>query len=102
MLQIIEEFDQVLFEVGSVEAKAGIEPVEDVNISAAAATEAWANGWEWERLVERTEAEEGDLVRLLSRTGEALLQIGKLRDSNKPAADVANAAAEVVLREPVR
>jgi len=102
MLEIIEEFDRVLYEVGSVEARAGIEPVEDVNISAAAATEAWANGWEWERLVERTEAEEGDLVRLLSRTGEALLQIGKLRESNKAAADVANAAAEVVLREPVR
>jgi superfamily II RNA helicase len=102
MLDVIEQFDEVLYQVGSVEMKNGIPPVEDVNMSAAAAAEAWANGWEWDRLVERTSAEEGDLVRLLSRTGEALLQIGKLRDSNRPAADLANAAAETVLREPVR
>jgi len=102
MLDAIEEFDQLLYDVGSVEARLGIEPVEEVNLSAAAAAEAWANGWQWERLVESTKAEEGDLVRLLSRTGEALRQIGKLRESNKAAADIANAAAEVVLREPVR
>ena len=102
MLDIIEHFDEVLYEVGSVEMKHGIPPVEDVNLSAAGAAEAWANGWDWDRLVERTNTEEGDLVRLLSRTGEALLQVAKLRDTNKPAAAVADAAAEAVLREPVR
>ena len=102
MLDAIEVFDQVLYEVGSVEMRFGIAPVEDVNVSAAAAAEAWANGWDWERLVERTGAEEGDLVRLLSRTGEALLQITKLRASNKGAADVAHSASETILREPVR
>jgi superfamily II RNA helicase len=102
MLDAIEEFDGVLYDVGAAEVRFGIPPVEDVNISAAAAAEAWANGWDWERLVERTSAEEGDLVRLLSRTGEALLQIGKLRDANRVAADLANASAETVLREPVR
>jgi superfamily II RNA helicase len=102
MLDVVEAFDQVLYEVGSVEMRHGIPPVEDVNLSAAAAAEAWANGWEWDRLVERTNAEEGDLVRLLSRTGEALLQLTKLRETNKAAADIADAAAETVLREPVR
>jgi superfamily II RNA helicase len=102
LLDVIEEFDQVIYEVGSVEMRFGIPPIEDVNLSAAAAAEAWANGWDWERLAERTGAEEGDLVRLLSRTGEALLQLGKLRKANRPAADVANAAAETILREPVR
>jgi superfamily II RNA helicase len=102
MLDVIEQFDAVLYEVGSVEVSHGIPPVEDVNLSATVVAEAWSNGWEWERLVERTGAEEGDLVRLLSRTGEALLQLGKLKDSNKAAADIANAAAETVLREPVR
>lgn len=102
MLDIIEEFDEVLYMVGSVEVRFGIPPVEDVNLSAAAAAEAWANGWEWDRLVERTGAEEGDLVRLLSRTGEALLQVGKLREANRVAADTANATAETILREPVR
>ena len=85
-----------------MEVRYAIAPVEDINLSAAAAAEAWANGWQWDSLVERTRAEEGDLVRLLSRTGEALLQVGKLREANKKAADLANAAAEAVLREPVR
>ena len=102
MLDAIEEFDEVLYTVGSAEMQFGIPPVEDVNISAAAATEAWAKGWEWESLVERTNAEQGDLVRLLSRTGEALLQVGKLREANRAAANIANTAAETILREPVR
>jgi superfamily II RNA helicase len=102
MLDAIEQFDEVLYSVGSVEVKHGIPPPEDVNLSAAAAAESWAKGWEWERLVERTGAEEGDLVRLLSRTGEALLQVAKLRSANELAADVADAAAAAVLREPVR
>ena len=102
MLDVIDEFDTVLNQVGSVEMRFGIPPVEDVNLSAAAAAEGWAKGWQWESLVERTRAEEGDLVRLLSRTGEALLQIGKLRNTNRAASDLANTAAEAVLREPVR
>jgi superfamily II RNA helicase len=102
MLDVIEQFDEVLYQVGAVEMRFGIPPVEDVNLSAATAAEAWANGWDWDRLVERTQAEEGDLVRLLSRTGEALLQVGKLKTANKLAASVANSAAEAVLREPVR
>ena len=102
MLDIVEQFDEVLYEVGSIEMRHGIPPVEDVNLSAAAAAEAWANGWDWDRIVERTNAEEGDLVRLLSRTGEALLQVAKLRTANKAAADIAEAASEAVLREPVR
>jgi len=102
MLDVIEEFDKVLFDVATVEMKFGIAPVEDLNLSAAAVAEGWANGWEWEELVERTKAEEGDLVRLLSRTGEAMLQVGKLKETNKDAAEIANVAAAVVLREPVR
>ena len=101
-LDAIEQFDEVLYSVGSIELKHGIPPVEDVNLSAAAAAEGWAKGWEWDRLVERTGAEEGDLVRLLSRTGEALLQVAKLRSANKLAAEIADAASEAVLREPVR
>jgi superfamily II RNA helicase len=102
MLDVIDEFDRVLFDVASIESKFSIPPVEEINLSAAAAAERWTEGWAWEQLVATTKAEEGDLVRLLSRTGEALLQVGKLRDSNSAAAQVANSAAEIVLREPVR
>jgi DSHCT (NUC185) domain len=52
--------------------------------------------------VRDTKAEEGDLVRLLSRTGEALLQIANLKKSNPEAAEIARATAEIILREPIR
>ena len=57
---------------------------------------------EWDVLVQRTKAEEGDLVRLLSRTGEALMQIAKLKDSNPRVAAAARLTAETILREPIR
>ncbi|MEP6901289.1 MAG: hypothetical protein ABJA66_06035, partial [Actinomycetota bacterium] len=64
--------------------------------------ESWTSGAIWEELVFRTKAEEGDLVRLLSRTGEALRQIAQLRDSNPQAAEIARTTAEIILREPIR
>ncbi|MGH9821313.1 MAG: hypothetical protein ACRD43_14195, partial [Pyrinomonadaceae bacterium] len=56
----------------------------------------------WPDLVARTKAEEGDLVRLLSRTGEALMQIAHLKDANTAIADAARDTADIMLREPVR
>ena len=44
----------------------------------------------------------GDLVRLLSRTGEALRQLANLRDANPTAASIADTASRSILREPVR
>jgi ATP-dependent RNA helicase HelY len=89
--------------VADVEWENGVEPAPDLNFSAAAAAELWADeATEWDELVEKTAAEEGDLVRLLSRTGEALLQIAALKDSQPKAAEAARATAAVILREPVR
>ena len=56
----------------------------------------------WAALVQKTGAEEGDLFRLLARTGEALLQIAQLYNSNPRAAAAARTTAEIILREPVR
>ena len=47
-------------------------------------------------------AEEGDLFRMFSRTGEALLQIAGLHRSHPEAANMAAAVAEMVLRDPIR
>lgn len=99
---LLAEFDEVILSVARVERLFGVEPDETLNYSAAAAAERWAQGMDWDELVDRTRAEEGDLVRLLSRTGEALRQIAGLRLSNAPAASIAAAAAEAMLREPVR
>jgi superfamily II RNA helicase len=73
-----------------------------LNFSAAAAAARWATGTEWSTLVHETGAEEGDLFRMLSRTGEALLQVAGLRKAHAEAARLAAVAADAVLREPVR
>lgn len=102
MNDVLADFEDLVVKVSNVEWKNGVEPVEDINYSAAAAAERWTAGMEWDELVDRTRAEEGDLVRLLSRTGEALMQIAYLKASNPKAATIARSAADAMLREPVR
>jgi len=99
---ILSEFESIIFNVTGIEWKFGVEASEEINFSAAATAEAWAEGASWEDLVFYTKAEEGDLVRLLSRTGEALLQVANLRDSNPNAAAIARETAAIILREPIR
>jgi superfamily II RNA helicase len=102
IVSILIRFEEVSFEVSNEEWKQGIEAAAEINFSAAAAAALWADGAAWPELVRETRAEEGDLVRLLSRTGEALLQIAGLRETHQKAANLAAQAAEIVLREPVR
>ncbi|MGI9035903.1 MAG: hypothetical protein ACR2GD_07680 [Pyrinomonadaceae bacterium] len=102
ILKTLTAFEEIIFEVSDVEWKFGVEPAPEMNFSAAAAAESWASGMNWDELVRQTRAEEGDLVRLLSRTGEALLQIANLKNSNPKSAEIARATAETILREPIR
>ena len=102
IVSLLIRFEEVSFEVSNEEWKQGIEAAGEINFSAAAAAALWANGAARSELVHETRAEEGDLVRLLSRTGEALLQIAGLRETHQKAANLAAQAAEIVLREPVR
>jgi superfamily II RNA helicase len=102
LLDTISTLEEVIFDVSNAEWNEGIDPAEEINMSAAAAAERWAMGIEWTELVNRTKAEEGDLVRLLSRTGEALLQIANLKESNPEAAQTAKETAMIILRSPVR
>ena len=102
MDDILSDLEELVVKVSNVEWKFGVEPAEEINYSAAAAAERWTAGMEWDELVDRTKAEEGDLVRLLSRTGEALRQLANLRDSNPLVANKARDAADAMLREPVR
>jgi superfamily II RNA helicase len=102
LLEILTAFEQVIYDVSTIEWKAGVQPVEEINFSAAAAAERWAGGMTWDDLVYRTKAEEGDLVRLLSRTGEALMQVAYLKDSNSRAAEIARQTADIILRDPIR
>jgi len=102
ILDVLGEFENIVFDVSNIEWKNSIEPAPDMNFSAAATAEAWAEGVSWEDLVFYTKAEEGDLVRLLSRTGEALMQIANQKESNTEAARLARDTATIILREPIR
>ena len=102
IVSLLTRFEEIAFDVSNEEWKEGVEGAPEINFSAAAAAACWASGAAWATLVHETRAEEGDLIRLLSRTGEALLQIAGLRHAHSAAAQTAAAAAEAVLREPVR
>jgi superfamily II RNA helicase len=102
IVSLLVQFEEVAFDVSTEEWKQGVEAAPEINFSAAAAAAHWVGGADWPELVHETRAEEGDLVRLLSRTGEALLQVAGLRETHKAAATTARTAAEIVLREPVR
>jgi ATP-dependent RNA helicase HelY len=102
LIDAIQGIEDAIADVSKVELKFGVEPAEEINLSAAAAAERWTAGMAWPDLVNRTKAEEGDLVRLLSRTGEALLQIAHLKDANAGVANTARMTSEIILREPVR
>jgi len=102
VVTLLSQFEEIAFDVSTEEWKQGIDNASEMNFSAAAAAARWAGGVDWPTLVRETRAEEGDLVRLLSRTGEALLQVAGLRKAHPAAAINATAAAEVALREPVR
>jgi superfamily II RNA helicase len=101
-MDAIQGIEDAIFDVSKIEVKFGVDPAEEINLSAAAAAERWAAGMTWSDLVNRSKAEEGDLVRLLSRTGEALMQIAHLKGANTAVPDIARATADVLLREPVR
>ena len=102
IVSLLIKFEEISFEVSNEEWKQGIEATAEINFSAASAAAHWANGADWQELVRETRAEEGDLVRLLSRTGEALLQIAGLRETHAQAAALAERTAEIILREPIR
>ena len=98
----LARFEDIGFKVSAEEWKHGLEPAPELNFSAAGAAVRWAGGTDWSEVVRETRAEEGDLFRMFSRTGEALLQIAGLRRSHPQAANMAAIVAEMVLREPIR
>jgi superfamily II RNA helicase len=66
-----------------------------------AAIYAWAGGEPWEKVRVLAEMEEGDLVMLILRTVDNLRHIRGLRQTFPDAAESADQAIELILREPV-
>jgi superfamily II RNA helicase len=102
IVSALTRFEDIGFKVSGEEWKYGVEPAPELNFSAAGAAVHWAGGTEWDEIVRLTRAEEGDLFRMFSRTGEALLQLAGLRRTHSQAAQMAAVVAEMVLREPIR
>ena len=102
IVHTLTQFEDIGFKVATEEWKYGVEPAPELNFSAAATAAHWAAGVEWSKLVQDTRAEEGDLFRMLSRTGEALMQVAALARVHPQAAHTAAATAEIILRDPVR
>ena len=98
----LAKFEDIGFKVANEEWKYGVEPAPELNFSAAGAAVHWAGGTAWSQIVRETRAEEGDLFRMFSRTGEALLQVAGLHRSHPQAAQAAATVADMVLREPIR
>jgi ATP-dependent RNA helicase HelY len=98
----LAKFEEIGFKVANEEWKYGVEPAPELNFSAAGAAVHWAGGAAWPQIVRETRAEEGDLFRMFSRTGEALLQVAGLYRTHPKAAEAAAIVADLVLREPVR
>jgi superfamily II RNA helicase len=98
----LARFEEIGFKVSAEEWKHDIEPAPELNFSAAGAAVHWANGVEWSQIVRETRAEEGDLFRMFSRTGEALRQIAGLRRTHPDAATMAATVADTILRDPIR
>jgi superfamily II RNA helicase len=61
----------------------------------------WAQGEPWETICTRYDFSEGDLARLILRTGENLRQVSKLDDHFPELAKTAKTAIDLILKEPV-
>lgn len=61
----------------------------------------WAQGKNWDDIVEQTAFTDGGLAMLVTRTADNLRQIASLRDTHPALAELAARARESLLREPV-
>ena len=69
--------------------------------SAGAAMSYWAQGRDWDDVLQRTGVAEGDMASLVLRTADNLRQIASLGDTHPEIAACAVKAREAILREPV-
>lgn len=75
--------------------------VPSLYLQPAATMFSWAQDEPWDNLVKRSAFAEGDLARLVLRTGENLRQLNGLRHTFPEIAQSSEKAAELILKEPV-
>lgn len=62
---------------------------------------AWANGWEWEKILAIGDLAEGDLARLILRTADNLRHIKNLKKIFPKASETAAEAITLIMKEPI-
>lgn len=61
----------------------------------------WANGGDWDEIVQRAGIVDGDMAMLVLRTADNLRQLTSLKETHPDIAALAGKAREAILREPV-
>lgn len=61
----------------------------------------WASGWEWNRMLETTELDEGDLAMLIYRTADHLRQLVGLGETHPFLSKAAEEGVKIIHRDPV-
>ena len=68
---------------------------------AALALYRWAKGWDWNRMLETTQLDEGDLAMLIYRTADHLRQLAGLGETHPSLSEAARNAVKIIHRDPV-
>ena len=65
-------------------------------------TEAWAQGISWDKLIETSKLDEGDVVRMLRRTCDVLRQIARIPEVSSEQATLARHAHKAIYKDPIQ
>ena len=99
--QALRRIDHIQKRVGKLQDKHHVTMPILLNPIAAPLVESWAQGMEWDRLINSTNIGEGDIVRMLRRTADILRQLGRMRELPGHLANTAKTALAMIYREPI-
>jgi superfamily II RNA helicase len=92
----------VIKSVQRLQEKYRIETPMILNPIASGLVEAWIDGAAWSHLVRSTSIDEGDLVRIIRRTGDVLRQLSRINYVSSTLSDTAHLAVKALYRDPIR
>lgn len=73
-----------------------------INPIASGLVEAWAQGFAWQQLIQSTNMDEGDLVRVIRRAADLLRQLSRNDQVDSVLSDTARVALKALNRDPVK
>jgi superfamily II RNA helicase len=100
--QTLSDIQQLAKEVYRLQRKHRLETPMLMNPIASGLVEAWAEGSPWQRLIQSTSIDEGDLVRIIRRTADILRQLTRVDGLSSILSDKATLALKELYRDPIR